>query len=118
MEEKCSQCYSYAINLGIDGRDRITDTNLCDVCYWRKRAETAEARVAELEEELTAERRRLDWLLVGVRSELSNRRTLVLIPRAPTGKMYGAIDWDQDPGEWAADSFREAIDAALAAKEE
>ena len=35
---KCTQCYSYAINPTSHGRDG-TDTDLCDVCYWRKRAE-------------------------------------------------------------------------------
>lgn len=32
-----SGCGSYAINPGQSGRDH-SDLNLCDVCYWRKRA--------------------------------------------------------------------------------
>lgn len=35
---KCKNCDSYAINPNADGRDN-TDLDLCDVCYWRKRAE-------------------------------------------------------------------------------
>lgn len=34
---KCIQCGSYAINPHLHGRDG-TDLDLCDVCYWRKRA--------------------------------------------------------------------------------
>jgi len=35
---KCSKCGSYAINHRLHGRDG-SDPDLCDVCYWRKRAE-------------------------------------------------------------------------------
>ena len=35
--KKC-KCGSYAINPNHHGRDG-TDLDLCDVCYWRKRAE-------------------------------------------------------------------------------
>ncbi len=40
MTPKCSQCPSYAINPHLHGRgdDRL---DLCDVCYWRNRAEKA-----------------------------------------------------------------------------
>lgn len=34
----CARCGSYAFNSRLHGRDD-TDTHLCDVCYWRKRAE-------------------------------------------------------------------------------
>lgn len=34
---KCEKCGSYAINHNCHGRDG-SDGNLCDVCYWRKRA--------------------------------------------------------------------------------
>lgn len=34
----CSQCGSHAINHNAHGRDG-SDQYLCDVCYWRKRAE-------------------------------------------------------------------------------
>jgi hypothetical protein len=34
------KCGSYAINLHRHGRD-LTDTESCDVCYWRHRAEAA-----------------------------------------------------------------------------
>lgn len=36
---KCQRCGSYAINHNSYGRDG-SDPDLCDVCYWRKRAET------------------------------------------------------------------------------
>jgi len=32
-------CGSYAINPSHHGRDPKVDLDLCDVCYWRKRAE-------------------------------------------------------------------------------
>ena len=38
----CLQCGSYAINYHLHGRDWDSeDADLCDVCYWRKRAEAA-----------------------------------------------------------------------------
>ena len=36
----CKRCGSYAINPSHHGRDG-SDSHLCDVCYWRKRAELA-----------------------------------------------------------------------------
>lgn len=38
MNKKC-ECGSYAINETQHGRKIGTDSNLCDVCYWRKRAD-------------------------------------------------------------------------------
>ena len=35
---RCVRCYSYAINHAQHGRDG-SDGDLCDVCYWRARAE-------------------------------------------------------------------------------
>jgi hypothetical protein len=37
----CTRCGSYAINPAIHGRTKGADLDLCDVCYWRKRAEEA-----------------------------------------------------------------------------
>lgn len=37
----CNRCGSYAINPSCHGRDQ-SDLNLCDVCYWRKRAESGQ----------------------------------------------------------------------------
>lgn len=34
----CTRCGSHAINHHLHGRDG-SDGDLCDVCYWRKRAE-------------------------------------------------------------------------------
>lgn len=35
---QCKECGSYAINHAQHGRDG-SDGDLCDVCYWKKRAE-------------------------------------------------------------------------------
>ena len=51
--DKC-KCGSYAINQHLHGRDD-TDLDLCDVCYWRKRANSTQqlrAKIAALELEL------------------------------------------------------------------
>lgn len=42
----CKRCRSYAINHHRHGRDG-TDEDLCDVCFWRQRAETAAAALAD-----------------------------------------------------------------------
>jgi hypothetical protein len=49
----CTRCGSYAINPAIHGRTKGADLDLCDVCYWRKRAEVSEADaiIADLEME-------------------------------------------------------------------
>lgn len=36
---QCKRCLSYAINPHCHGRESGVDLDLCDVCYWRKRAE-------------------------------------------------------------------------------
>lgn len=36
---RCSRCHSYAINPTDHGRLPDVDLDLCDVCYWRVRAE-------------------------------------------------------------------------------
>lgn len=36
---ECSRCGSAAINPQAHGRQAEKDLDLCDVCYWRKRAE-------------------------------------------------------------------------------
>jgi hypothetical protein len=48
---KCTRCPSYAINPNCDevGRDR-TRLDLCDVCWWRNRAEKIEAAGDKLAE--------------------------------------------------------------------
>lgn len=45
---KCKRCFSYAINPHMNGRDK-TDLDLCDVCYWRKRAELVPAMLGVVE---------------------------------------------------------------------
>ena len=39
MNYQCTRCRSHAINPHLHGRD-FSDLSLCDVCYWRKRAES------------------------------------------------------------------------------
>ena len=34
----CIKCRSFAINPNHHGREEGVDLDLCDVCYWRKRA--------------------------------------------------------------------------------
>ena len=36
---RCKQCGSFAINPSAHGRADGVDLDLCDVCYWRKRAQ-------------------------------------------------------------------------------
>jgi hypothetical protein len=38
---KCTECGSMAINPRLRGRQEGVDLDLCDVCYWRKRAASA-----------------------------------------------------------------------------
>lgn len=44
---RCKECSSCAINPGRLGRDML-DLDLCDVCYWRVRAERLQAEVNAL----------------------------------------------------------------------
>lgn len=46
MNGRCERCGSYAINHHSHGRDG-SDAELCDVCYWRKRAESVVAAAPE-----------------------------------------------------------------------
>ena len=52
---KCERCGSAAINPHLHGRDKI-DLDLCDVCYWRKRAEYFLECAEVREKRLCAER--------------------------------------------------------------
>jgi hypothetical protein len=45
---QCTRCRSYAINHRSHGRDG-SDADLCDVCYWRKRAEQPAMQVVDKE---------------------------------------------------------------------
>jgi hypothetical protein len=47
----CTRCGSFAINPHCYDRIKGADLGLCDVCYWRKRAEASEADaiIADLE---------------------------------------------------------------------
>ena len=50
---KCENCGSYAINHHAHGRDG-SDGHLCDVCYWRRRAEQHVAREPLTDEQIAA----------------------------------------------------------------
>jgi len=43
----CKRCSSLAVNHHLHGRDG-SDPELCDVCYWRKRAEDANVNIEVL----------------------------------------------------------------------
>lgn len=45
---KCTRCSSYAINPHCHDRDD-TRLDLCDVCWWRNRAEMLESHITRLE---------------------------------------------------------------------
>ncbi len=45
---KRCKCGSYAINEDSHGRAPGVDTDLCDVCYWRTRANSHQAQIDEL----------------------------------------------------------------------
>ncbi len=51
MTDKCTRCGSYAINHHCHGRDG-SNGDLCDVCYWRKRAENNVSLVKKLRHEI------------------------------------------------------------------
>ena len=46
MQCKTPGCGSYAINDGLNGRAPGVDLDLCDVCYWRRRAQSPYAHAA------------------------------------------------------------------------
>jgi hypothetical protein len=43
----CARCRSCAINPKAHGREPGVDLDLCDVCYWRKQAETLVQKIKE-----------------------------------------------------------------------
>ena len=45
MMQRCKRCHSWAINEKMHGRIEGTDIDLCDVCYWRARAERADEAI-------------------------------------------------------------------------
>jgi len=59
---KCTKCGSYATNIGRDGRDYVTDIDLCDVCYWKKRAYEAEAKINKLTSQEDLAMRQFPWV--------------------------------------------------------
>ena len=52
--EKCIDCGSFAINHHLYGRQQDEFTDLCDVCYWRK-------KYNKIKEKLDAAEDRLDF---------------------------------------------------------
>jgi hypothetical protein len=51
--KQCTQCGSYAINPRLYDRDG-TDNDLCDVCYWKKRAQPSHDVLVTIEALRTA----------------------------------------------------------------
>jgi len=52
--DNCKRCGSYAINAKSHGRVKGVDLDLCDVCYWRTRAENYSICLREVRECLVA----------------------------------------------------------------
>ena len=48
MSSKCKICGSYAINPHSHGRKPRVDVDLCDVCYWRTRAEVSKVALEKI----------------------------------------------------------------------
>jgi len=72
---QCSQCYSYAINPWHSGRDRKSDVDLCDVCYWRKRADElsdAKAERARYGDTMTSKMGKLEAEIATLRELLAD----------------------------------------------
>jgi len=47
MDCRCKRCGSYGINPHLHGRDE-TALDLCDVCFWRAKAEAADKVIRQL----------------------------------------------------------------------
>lgn len=62
MSQRCKICGSQAINPGHHGRDPNTDLDLCDVCYWRKRA-TVEVADADFRQSRPKRRKRSEMTI-------------------------------------------------------
>ena len=56
---RCARCRSGAINPSDHGRTDGVDLDLCDVCYWRKRAESATKADTRTDSDRYAELRQL-----------------------------------------------------------
>lgn len=61
--ERCRLCRSYAINPHMYDREPGVDLDLCDVCYWKTRAEQSTNRKHVLYE--TADKDRPEWICDG-----------------------------------------------------
>jgi hypothetical protein len=46
---QCTKCASYTINKHCHDKQKGADSDLCDVCYWRKCADHFKARAEALE---------------------------------------------------------------------
>lgn len=44
----CRICGSHGINMHLHGRDGVSDPDLCDVCYWHKRADVLSTTIQAL----------------------------------------------------------------------
>ena len=53
-DDRCVNCGSHCINPHLHGREDGIDLDLCDVCYWRARAEPVISRLARLERVMEA----------------------------------------------------------------
>jgi hypothetical protein len=53
---KCKRCGSYAINVRSHGRNDTESLDLCDVCFWRNRAEQHEALLEKIKMAFTKDK--------------------------------------------------------------
>jgi hypothetical protein len=75
--KKC-ECGSYAINDYLHGRDG-TDSDLCDVCYWRKRAGKSTLDILELLDALKEARTNIALLHERFNLASADNKTLTII---------------------------------------
>ena len=73
MSQKCIECGSYAINHHCHGRDG-SDGELCDVCYWRKRADELDKPTMLVIQENKDLKHRCDELLAALEGLLADMR--------------------------------------------
>ena len=104
----CGDCWSA---LDIDSQHRAEGYSLENLLRAQGMGGAAE-ELAAIRKELACEKARLEWMFDGyVVGSGQSRRTL----HAHVDGGFAALDWDVVPGEWWGDSFRQAIDKAIAA---
>jgi len=86
--DKC-KCGSFAINPHLHGRD-ATDLDLCDVCYWRKRASSVQKQ-AMREKMQFSEWWRDNWFL-GIGAEQAAKRAWDFLQKNGSGQILEVLE--------------------------